>query len=225
MNFFVTFALSQTDAGSLFPNGTRTLRYFPEEDINPYNHQKMKLKNNKFGAVLMSMALCFTATSFTACGDDEESGIDPTEKSYTAACTYSVELSADMLEMADVTISYFDAAGDSIAEPLTSSTWSVKVTKACPASFKDCTVTATLKEDAVIDSTRDYSFKVSTNRLLIASDGTSVTSSLSSPSSTTSTLKAENVTEERIKNAISRLNCSFGAIEVTESGTIDTGTK
>lgn len=106
-------------------------------------------------------ALLVALATFIACDDDDHTKSKTTFEKMECAFSYAV--SADLLEVADLTFAYTDPAGEKVTEeaPITASPWSKSFTAtAIPASFT-VTVTAALKEGVELTKDRyvlDYAW-------------------------------------------------------------------
>jgi uncharacterized protein involved in outer membrane biogenesis len=72
---------------------------------------------------------CVLSLGFTSCGgdDDDDSGSSSkTVKSVVASMSYT--FSADLLSVADITVTYLDASGTAKTETVSSATWSKTIT-------------------------------------------------------------------------------------------------
>ncbi len=110
---------------------------------------------------LLCAALLAGVACFVACDDDDSTKSKTTFTKMEMDFTYAV--SDDLLEVADLTISYTDPAGVTTTEqaPLTTSPWKKQfVATSLPASYT-VTVAAVLKENLTLTKDRyvlDYSW-------------------------------------------------------------------
>lgn len=98
----------------------------------------------------MSALVLLGVIGFAACDDDDSSKSKTTFKQMEMLFSY--EVSADLLEIADITLSYTDPAGVTTTEPapLTTAAWSKSFTSTTiPTSFT-VTVSAVLKEGVTL---------------------------------------------------------------------------
>lgn len=148
-------------------------------------------------------AVCVLPFAFTACGDDE-GGDEPlpavqTPKSAMAA--YNFEVSTDMLEVLDITISFIDK-GVVKSEKMTSSKWGyVANGLMLPATF-GYKVHMKVKDNASFSkSSYDFIIKTySTEYAVYDQDGKKIDALSSGPSSATEG-KHTGLDEERIRAA------------------------
>lgn len=156
-----------------------------------------------FKAFAAVAAVCVLPFAFTACGDDE-GGDEPqptvqTPKSAMAA--YNFEVSADMLEVLDITISYIDK-GEKKSEKMTNTKWGhVANGLVLPATF-GYKVHMKVKDNASFSkSSYDFSIKTySTEYAVYDQDGKRIDSLSSGPSSA-SQGGLTGLDEERIRAA------------------------
>lgn len=109
----------------------------------------MKRVLTKLGLVFVFLISCSVVT-FTACSSDDD-GEEDVKK--TSTITYSYEVSENLLSVADVTISYADANGQTVEEVLTSTTWKKSVTMTYPCTFSGYTVTMSMKDVTLSEET------------------------------------------------------------------------
>ena len=156
-----------------------------------------------FNSAVAVMLLLVTATMNVACGDDEEDKGE-SQKVYvkTVKMSATVEPTADLLNLADITLSYTDDQGANVTQAVTSEkhTLNAEITK-FPANG---TVTYTLKPktNANIDASKTYELSkgVIINLTSLKSDGTKGVSYSSGASSTVKIL-GNKVEEWLSKNA------------------------
>ena len=156
-----------------------------------------------FNSAVAVMLLLVTATVNVACSDDDEDK-GGSQKVYVKTVTMSatVEPTADLLNLADITLSYTDDQGANVTQAVTSekNTLNAEITK-FPANG---TVTYTLKPktNANIDASKTYELSkgVIINLTSLKSDGTKGVSYSSGASSTVKIL-GNKVEEWLSKNA------------------------
>ena len=157
-----------------------------------------------FNSAVAVMLLLVTATVNVACSDDEEEDKGGSQKVYvkTVKMSATVEPTADLLNLADITLSYTDDQGANVTQAVTSEkhTLNAEITK-FPANG---TVTYTLKPktNANIDASKTYELSkgVNINLTSLKSDGTKGVSYSSGASSTVKIL-GNKVEEWLSKNA------------------------
>lgn len=85
---------------------------------------------------IAALICCTMATTvFTACGDDDEGGapVDD-QKPVAVVMAYSFSTTADMLNVFDLTVEYYDATGAVQSEKMTTTQWTKAVTPKLPAT-------------------------------------------------------------------------------------------
>ena len=156
-----------------------------------------------FNSAVAVMLLLVTATMNVACGDDEEDKGE-SQKVYvkTVKMSATVEPTADLLNLADITLSYTDDQGANVTQAVTSEkqTLNAEITK-FPANGT-VTYTLKLKTNANIDASKAYKLSsgVKINLTSLMSDGTTG-DSYSSGSSSTIDISGNKVEEWLSKNA------------------------
>lgn len=103
----------------------------------------MERKICGLGFMFAFLATCLVA--FTACSSDDDDNDSNSETLY-ATMTYSFKVNEELFSMADITVSYTDADDKTVTETISTTKWSKAVTKKCPCTFSDMTVTLTQKE-------------------------------------------------------------------------------
>ena len=156
-----------------------------------------------FNSAVAVMLLLVTATMNVACGDDEEDKGE-SQKVYvkTVKMSATVEPTADLLNLADITLSYTDDQGANVTQAVTSEkqTLNAEISK-FPANGT-VTYTLKLKTNANIDASKAYKLSsgVKINLTSLMSDGTTG-DSYSSGSSSTIDISGNKVEEWLSKNA------------------------
>ena len=156
-----------------------------------------------FNSAVAVMLLIVTATMNVACGDDEEDKGE-SQKVYvkTVKMSATVEPTADLLNLADITLSYTDDQGANVTQAVTSEkqTLNAEISK-FPANGT-VTYTLKLKTNANIDASKAYKLSsgVKINLTSLMSDGTTG-DSYSSGSSSTIDISGNKVEEWLSKNA------------------------
>jgi hypothetical protein len=86
------------------------------------------MKKSKFYCVCVVLLACVLSLGLTSCGgnDDDNGSSDKAIKNVVASMSYT--FSADLLSIADVTVTYLDASGTAQTETVKSTTWSKTVT-------------------------------------------------------------------------------------------------
>lgn len=92
--------------------------------------------------------LTIAALALVACGDDDhEENNPPQEKQYTKLVTRAnMDISQELLRIADITIYYMNEAGEVVNERMTSPVWEKTVTQPIPCKT-GMAVTFTVKPD------------------------------------------------------------------------------
>ena len=127
-----------------------------------------------FNSAVAVMLLLVTATVNVACSDDDEDK-GGSQKVYVKTVTMSatVEPTADLLNLADITLSYTDDQGANVTQTVTSekNTLNAEITK-FPANGT-VTYTLKLKTNANIDASKTYKLSkgVKINLTSFMSDG------------------------------------------------------
>lgn len=116
----------------------------------------MKLMSRFF--TMLALLVC--AATFTACGDDDDPTTPPPGgETKTPVVEYSIQVSADALEVADVVVTYMNVGGVELTDTLkTTDTWKLKFT---PTSSQKVGFKVTATAKAGIDTllTKDrYTF-------------------------------------------------------------------
>ena len=156
-----------------------------------------------FNSAVAVMLLLVTATVNVACSDDDEDK-GGSQKVYvkTVKMSATVEPTADLLNLADITLSYTDDQGANVTQAVTSEkhTLNAEITK-FPANGT-VTYTLKLKTNANIDASKAYKLSsgVKINLTSLMSDGTTG-DSYSSGSSSTIDISGNKVEEWLSKNA------------------------
>ena len=156
-----------------------------------------------FNSAVAVMLLLVTATMNVACGDDEEDKGE-SQKVYvkTVKMSATVEPTADLLNLADITLSYTDDQGANVTQAVTSEkqTLNAEISK-FPANGT-VNYTLKLKTNANIDASKAYKLSsgVKINLTSLMSDGTTG-DSYSSGSSSTIDISGNKVEEWLSKNA------------------------
>ena len=156
-----------------------------------------------FNSAVAVMLLLVTATMNVACGDDEEDKGE-SQKVYvkTVKMSATVEPTADLLNLADITLSYTDDQGANVTQAVTSEkqTLNAEITK-FPANGT-VTYTLKLKTNANIDASKAYKLSsgVKINLTSLMSNGTTG-GSYSSGASSTIDISGNKVEEWLSKNA------------------------
>lgn len=141
-----------------------------------------------FNSAVAVMLLLVTATVNVSCGDDDEEDKGGSQKVYvkTVKMSATVEPTADLLNLADITLSYTDDQGANVTQAVTSEkqTLNAEITK-FPANGT-VTYTLKLKTNANIDASKAYKLSsgVKINLTSLMSDGTTGDSYSSGSSST-----------------------------------------
>ena len=156
-----------------------------------------------FNSAVAVMLLLVTATVNVACSDDDEDK-GGSQKVYvkTVKMSATVEPTADLLNLADITLSYTDDQGANVTQTVTSekNTLNAEITK-FPANGT-VTYTLKLKTNANIDASKAYKLSsgVKINLTSLMSDGTKG-DLYSSGSSSTIDISGNKVEEWLSKNA------------------------
>lgn len=133
----------------------------------------MKKRILNLGLVMMLMASVWG--TFAACSSDNEEASEP--QTITAKAVYSFTPTADLVSVADVTISYADAAGATQTVTCTSATeWTVTIEKTAPCSFSGFTVKTAMKSGVTLDKTGyelGYTYKYTVSSTNARMDGAS----------------------------------------------------
>ena len=141
-----------------------------------------------FNSAVAVMLLLVTATVNVSCGDDDEEDKGGSQKVYvkTVKMSATVEPTADLLNLADITLSYTDDQGANVTQAVTSEkqTLNAEISK-FPANGT-VTYTLKLKTNANIDASKTYKLSkgVKINLTSLMSDGTTGGSYSSGASST-----------------------------------------
>jgi methionine-rich copper-binding protein CopC len=90
--------------------------------------------------IMMTLAavLCcaMTTTVFTACGSDDDDKSEPaSNKPVAAVMDFTLSVSDDMVDKANLTVEYYDANGKVQTETLTKKDWTKSVQAKLPATF------------------------------------------------------------------------------------------
>ena len=129
-----------------------------------------------FNSAVAVMLLLVTATVNVSCGDDDEEDKGGSQKVYvkTVKMSATVEPAADLLNLADITLSYTDDQGANVTQAVTSEkqTLNAEISK-FPANGT-VTYTLKLKTNANIDASKAYKLLsgVKINLTSLMSDGT-----------------------------------------------------
>ena len=156
-----------------------------------------------FNSAVAVMLLLVTATVNVACSDDDEDK-GGSQKVYvkTVQMSATVEPTADLLNLADITLSYTDDQGANVTQAVTSEkqTLNAEISK-FPANGT-VTYTLKLKTNANIDASKAYKLSsgVKINLTSLMSNGTTG-GSYSSGSSSTIDISGNKVEEWLSKNA------------------------
>lgn len=114
--------------------------------------------------LLLAAILCcaMTTTVFTACGDDEDDGGNgktpeqPDNTPAYAEMAFTFWGTQDMLDFADMTVTYNDGTGDK-TETVTAVDWVKTIKAPLPVSFK-FERKVTLKENVTLSSDQTYAY-------------------------------------------------------------------
>lgn len=116
------------------------------------------MKTKKFFlAALTAMCAMTMTTVFTACGDDDDDNTkQPDNTPAYVEMTFTFWGTQDMLDIADMTVTYNDGTGNK-TETVTTVDWVKTVKAALPVSFK-FERKVTLKEGVTLSDDRTYSY-------------------------------------------------------------------
>jgi len=152
--------------------------------------------------ILMTLAavLCcaMTTTVFTACGsDDDDNSTTPEKPNSTPAyaeVTFTFWGTQDMLDIADMTVTYNDGTGEK-TETVTTANWVKTVKAALPVSFK-FERKVTLKEGVTLSDEQTYSY-VNAHQVkysVMTANGTKIKfGTAGSPTGSPSSLKGDKI--------------------------------
>lgn len=110
----------------------------------------------------LAAVLCcaMTTTMFTACGGDDDDSTTPKEQTDNtpafAEVTFTFWGTQDMLDIADMTVTYNDGTGEK-TETVTTANWVKTIKAALPVSFKFGRK-VTLKEGVTLSDEQTYSY-------------------------------------------------------------------
>lgn len=164
----------------------------------------MRRTTLKSGLVALMISACMP--TFTACSsDDDSNGGDPA-KPTTASMTYKYVVKGDLFSVADITITYTDAEGKSVAETMTDTSWTKTVVKSLPCSF-GFTVAGSMKQG--VELTKDlYDVGHGAGWDLTVGSGNN-NFSHHEPYVTTSYIKADRVAEYVTRSISGKTNATF----------------
>jgi uncharacterized lipoprotein YehR (DUF1307 family) len=116
------------------------------------------MKTKKFFlAALTAMCAMTMTTVFTACGDDDDDNTkQPDNTPAYVEMTFTFWGTQDMLDIADMTVTYNDGTGNK-TETVTTVDWVKTVKAALPVSFK-FERKVTLKEGVTLNEDQTYSY-------------------------------------------------------------------
>ena len=128
-----------------------------------------------FNSAVAVTLLLVAASVAVACGDDDDNGISSMVFVKTVKVAATVEPTADLLNVADITLSYTDDQGGNVTKAVTSEKGSLNVDITKFPSNGTVTCTMKLKANANIDANKTYKLskgmKISLSSVM--SDGTS----------------------------------------------------
>lgn len=93
----------------------------------------MKTMNAFFRYAMMAVVMMTTIVSMVSCGDDDEPAVEEMVI-VSATAPYHFEVSNDLLEVADITITYYEN-NEAKTEKMTSTTWDKKATNKVPGKI------------------------------------------------------------------------------------------
>ena len=149
----------------------------------------------KKSMMTLAAVLCcaMTKTVLTACGDDDDDNTpkQPDNTPAYAEVTFTFWGSQDLLDIADMTVTYNDGTGNK-TETVTTVDWVKTVKASLPASFK-FERKVTLKEGVTLSDDQTYSYVNShqTKYKLTTVNGTEIKSGISGSSGQSSNLKGD----------------------------------
>ena len=152
----------------------------------------------KFMMTLAAVLCCaMTTTVFTACGsDDDDNSTTPEKPDNTPAyaeVTFTFWGTQDMLDIADMTVTYNDGTGDK-TETITTVDWVKTVKAALPVSFK-FERKVTLKEGVTLSDDQTYSY-VNAHQVrysVMTAKGTKIKSGTSGSTGNPNSLKGDKI--------------------------------
>ena len=158
------------------------------------------MKKYLFMAALMMTA----AFSLTSCGDDE-----PKAKT-TATTTYHMTFSQDMLEAANIFITYKAENGRNVTEAINSTWWSKTVTSdKFPAEFGVCYNFSTKSDNELTKDKYDLSCELSY---------TCTTSKGANYSNNHDVIKETGVAKKKVASTLDKLKGKSNGFKMTENG-------
>jgi hypothetical protein len=126
------------------------------------------MKKFKFYRVSVMLLACVLSLGFTSCGGDDDDNSSSVKAIKNVVTSMSYTFSADLLSVADVTVTYLDASGTAQTETVNSTTWSKTVTY---TSFPVTTgAKITVKRNSTTLSKEKYDLTCSPNISLTSYD-------------------------------------------------------
>lgn len=93
----------------------------------------MRTINSFFYYAMMVVVMMISTVSMVSCGDDDETAVEE-KVIVSATAPYHFEVSNDLLEVADITITYYEN-NEEKTEKMTSTTWEKKATNKVPGKI------------------------------------------------------------------------------------------
>lgn len=93
----------------------------------------MRTINSFFYYAMMVVVMMISTVSMVSCGDDDEDAVEEMAI-VSATAPYHFEVSNDLLEVADITITYYEN-NEEKTEKMTSTTWEKKATNKVPGKI------------------------------------------------------------------------------------------
>ncbi|MGM9733189.1 MAG: hypothetical protein ACI3YT_03585 [Prevotella sp.] len=103
--------------------------------------------------------MTIAALAFVACGDDDEPDTPEVSKAVKLVYNASLELSQDLVDVADIRVYYIDASGKVASDAVTSTKWTKSVEQPLPCKY-GIALSCTQKSGVQVDSETNYAIQI-----------------------------------------------------------------
>lgn len=173
----------------------------------------------KFYSVCVAL-IAMSCILFTACSDDDDNSTVTPEKGTfkNATLTLSYEVTQDLLDIANIEITYMDETGKIATEPMSSTKWSKAITSTILPFSAGYKVNITRNSAELSKETYTIGFGNTSTASYLLSNSTDQVDLMKSGISTLSTLSAERI--EQYIEAVSEHNNKYAYRIFDDNGTV-----
>lgn len=156
----------------------------------------------KLMAITAVFCCAMTMTVFTACGDDDDNPTIDNMKPVAVVMDYTFETTAEMLNVFDLTIEYYDESGSVQKEQMTNAQWKKSLRTKIPTTV-GARLTAKVKDGIDVASMEkvsvSYAYKY--NGYPVSADNKVAGTVISAGTGTNLTMKGDKVSEYLAKHS------------------------